>query len=154
MQIETILMLMNGYDLAPQSTRPTPTPLPIVVPQDFDRTAAVSRYREKRKSMLKFDVKADYSIRRESSENLVAAATALWRQIECCANCGESSEATPMMRQGPNGYKTFCNACGLMWAKTGKIRKLADPEGGEAESRAGRRVHDGAAGLVKVERLD
>lgn len=38
---------------------------PIVVPRDFDRTAAVSRYREKRKSTLRFDVKADYSIRRE-----------------------------------------------------------------------------------------
>ncbi|KAF8673526.1 hypothetical protein HU200_048609 [Digitaria exilis] len=85
--------------------------------------------------MLKFDVKADYSIRREvasriargrgkfvssdkSSENPVTDATALRCQIECCANCGESSEATPMMRQGPNGYRTFCNACGLMWAKT------------------------------------
>ncbi|RCV38637.1 hypothetical protein SETIT_8G159000v2 [Setaria italica] len=103
---------------------------PIVVPRDFDRTAAVSRYREKRKSTLKFDVKADYSIRREiasriarrrgkfvssdkSSDNSVAAA-ARRRQRESCAKCGESSEATPMMRRGPNGYRTFCNACGLI----------------------------------------
>ena len=83
MQVETILMLLNGYELAPpQSSRPQLTHLvnhtasdntrssvplliqrdnlqnsehfthqvqPIVVPRDFDRTAAVSRYREKRK---------------------------------------------------------------------------------------------------------
>ncbi|KAG2562748.1 hypothetical protein PVAP13_8KG289600 [Panicum virgatum] len=51
-KVETILMLLNGYELAPpQSSRPQPTHLvqPIVVPRDFDRTAAVSRYREKRK---------------------------------------------------------------------------------------------------------
>nr|CAB3490100.1 unnamed protein product [Digitaria exilis] len=147
MQVETILMLLNGYDLTSQSTRPPLTPLvqPIVVPQDFDRTAAVSRIARGRGKFVSSD---------KSSENPVTDATALRCQIECCANCGESSEATPMMRQGPNGYRTFCNACGLMWAKTGKIRKLADPEGGEAESRAGQRVHDGASGRVKVERLD
>ncbi|OEL33202.1 hypothetical protein BAE44_0005780 [Dichanthelium oligosanthes] len=118
---------------------------PIVVPRDFDRTAAVSRYREKRKSTLKFDVKADYSIRREiasriarrrgkfvssdkSSEYPVAAALRRHgeaTEIEWCANCGESSEATPMMRRGPNGCRTFCNACGLMWAKT--VRKITNP---------------------------
>uniref|UniRef100_K3ZLQ7 CCT domain-containing protein n=1 Tax=Setaria italica TaxID=4555 RepID=K3ZLQ7_SETIT len=148
--VETILMLLNGYELVPQSAKPQLTHLvqPIVVPRDFDRTAAVSRYREKRKSTLKFDVKADYSIRREiasriarrrgkfvssdkSSDNSVAAA-ARRRQRESCAKCGESSEATPMMRRGPNGYRTFCNACGLMWAKTNKIRKLTNPDCGAA----------------------
>jgi len=34
---------------------------PIVVPQDFDRAVAMSRYRKKRKSTMK----ADYSVRRE-----------------------------------------------------------------------------------------
>ncbi|CAN6372519.1 unnamed protein product [Urochloa humidicola] len=153
-KVETILMLLNGYELVPQSAKPQLTHLvqPIVVPRDFDRTAAVSRYREKRKSTLKFDVKADYSIRREiasriarrrgkfvasdkSSEHSVAAAAAAacrrqgegTTELEFCANCGESSEATPMMRRGPNGYRTFCNACGLMWAKTNKIRKLPSP---------------------------
>lgn len=35
-----------------------------------------------------------------------------------CTNCGESSDATPMMRHAPNGTKSFCNACGLMWANS------------------------------------
>ncbi|CAN6363191.1 unnamed protein product [Urochloa humidicola] len=150
-KVETIFMLLNGYELVPQSAKPQLTHLvqPIVVPRDFDRTAAVSRYREKRKSTLKFDVKADYSIRREIasriarrrgkfvasdkiSEHSVSARRRQGEdttdhQLEFCANCGESSEVTPMMRRGPNGYRTFCNACGLMWAKTNKIRKLTSP---------------------------
>ncbi|CAO2144496.1 unnamed protein product [Urochloa humidicola] len=161
-KVETILMLLKGYELVPQSAKPQLTHLvqPIVVPRDFDRTAAVSRYREKRKSTLKFDVKADYSIRREiasriarrrgkfvasdkSSEHSVAAAhrhhgEATDQQLEFCANCGESSEATPMMRRGPNGCRTFCNACGLMWAKTNKIRRHTSPACGGRGGGGGR----------------
>ncbi|PAN42934.2 hypothetical protein PAHAL_8G213700 [Panicum hallii] len=138
---------------------------PIVVPRDFDRTAAVSRYREKRKSTLKFDVKADYSIRREiasriarrrgkfvssgkSSENSAAAAarrrqgetteleqlsiehsSLVLRTSAVCANCGESSEATPMMRRGPSGYRTFCNACGLITRSGSSRARLAAAAG-------------------------
>ncbi|PUZ45284.1 hypothetical protein GQ55_8G209800 [Panicum hallii var. hallii] len=123
---------------------------PIVVPRDFDRTAAVSRYREKRKSTLKFDVKADYSIRREiasriarrrgkfvssekSSENSAAAAARRRQgettELEHCANCGESSEATPMMRRGPNGYRTFCNGCGLITRSGSSRARLAAAAG-------------------------
>ncbi|KAK3120270.1 hypothetical protein QOZ80_9AG0684810 [Eleusine coracana subsp. coracana] len=149
-KVVTILSLLNGFDIAPQSTRPQLTHLvqPIVVPQDFDRTAAVSRYREKRKTTLKFDVKADYSIRREIAsriarrrgkfistdkkpDNSAAAASAQRHQtaettteLAFCDNCKTSSEVTPMMRCGPNGCRTFCNACGLLWAKTRKIRDL------------------------------
>lgn len=33
-----------------------------------------------------------------------------------CTHCGISSKSTPMMRRGPNGPRTLCNACGLVWA--------------------------------------
>ncbi|KAG6472483.1 hypothetical protein ZIOFF_069947 [Zingiber officinale] len=33
-----------------------------------------------------------------------------------CHHCGISSKLTPMMRRGPDGPRTLCNACGLMWA--------------------------------------
>ncbi|KAL6841586.1 hypothetical protein ACP4OV_028525 [Aristida adscensionis] len=150
--VETIILLLNGYEIAPQYAKPNLTHLvqPIVVPQDFDRTAALTRYRQKRKSLLRYDVKADYSIRREVAsritrkrgkfvasckkpDNSVAPAVAHRCQgettDECtfCDNCGESREVTPMMRRGPNGNRTFCNACGLMWAKARKIRNLMSP---------------------------
>ena len=33
-----------------------------------------------------------------------------------CTHCGISSKSTPMMRRGPAGPRTLCNACGLKWA--------------------------------------
>ena len=33
-----------------------------------------------------------------------------------CTNCGISSMSTPMMRRGPSGPRSLCNACGLFWA--------------------------------------
>ncbi|KAJ7536404.1 hypothetical protein O6H91_12G068200 [Diphasiastrum complanatum] len=33
-----------------------------------------------------------------------------------CLNCGIEERDTPMMRRGPAGPRTLCNACGLKWA--------------------------------------
>ena len=33
-----------------------------------------------------------------------------------CTHCGVSSKSTPMMRRGPSGPRSLCNACGLFWA--------------------------------------
>lgn len=33
-----------------------------------------------------------------------------------CTHCGTSSKCTPMMRRGPSGPRSLCNACGLFWA--------------------------------------
>lgn len=33
-----------------------------------------------------------------------------------CSHCGISSKSTPMMRRGPSGPRSLCNACGLFWA--------------------------------------
>ncbi|KAJ1965226.1 Chromatin structure remodeling complex protein sfh1 [Dipsacomyces acuminosporus] len=32
-----------------------------------------------------------------------------------CEHCGCDSSGTPIPRQGPNGPKTLCNACGIAW---------------------------------------
>nr|CAB3471314.1 unnamed protein product [Digitaria exilis] len=42
-----------------------------------------------------------------------------------CHHCGTSATATPMMRRGPDGPRTLCNACGLMWANKGLLRDLS-----------------------------
>ncbi|GJU56420.1 GATA transcription factor 24-like protein [Tanacetum coccineum] len=41
-----------------------------------------------------------------------------------CRHCGISSKSTPMMRRGPSGPRTLCNACGLKWANKGVLRDL------------------------------
>ncbi|PHT36316.1 hypothetical protein CQW23_24016 [Capsicum baccatum] len=33
-----------------------------------------------------------------------------------CRHCGFSSKSNPMIRHGPAGPRSLCNACGLMWA--------------------------------------
>jgi len=42
-----------------------------------------------------------------------------------CTHCGTTSKSTPMMRRGPDGPKTLCNACGLFWANKGTMRDLS-----------------------------
>ncbi|RWR82647.1 GATA transcription factor 20-like protein [Cinnamomum micranthum f. kanehirae] len=42
-----------------------------------------------------------------------------------CSHCGISRKSTPMMRRGPEGPRTLCNACGLMWATKGTLRNLS-----------------------------
>ncbi|KAL0738905.1 hypothetical protein Bca4012_015115 [Brassica carinata] len=50
-------------------------------------------------------------------------------EISCvmplCTHCGVSSTCTPMMRRGPSGPRTLCNACGLFWAARGTLRDLS-----------------------------
>ncbi|EPS58693.1 hypothetical protein M569_16121, partial [Genlisea aurea] len=41
-----------------------------------------------------------------------------------CRHCGTNEKCTPMMRRGPEGPRTLCNACGLMWANKGTLRDL------------------------------
>ncbi|ESQ54879.1 hypothetical protein EUTSA_v10025795mg [Eutrema salsugineum] len=42
-----------------------------------------------------------------------------------CTHCGISSKCTPMMRRGPSGPRTLCNACGLFWTNRGTLRDLS-----------------------------
>ncbi|KAF5178272.1 Gata transcription factor [Thalictrum thalictroides] len=42
-----------------------------------------------------------------------------------CHHCGTSENSTPAMRRGPDGPRTLCNACGLMWANKGTLRDLS-----------------------------
>ncbi|KAK2969946.1 hypothetical protein RJ640_008286 [Escallonia rubra] len=46
-------------------------------------------------------------------------------QERVCLHCGICEKSTPMMRRGPEGPRTLCNACGLMWANKGTLRDLS-----------------------------
>ncbi|XP_008781789.1 GATA transcription factor 20-like isoform X2 [Phoenix dactylifera] len=117
------------------------------------RVASLMRFREKRKER-NFDKRIRYNVRKEvalrmqrnkgqfisskskpedstsgvtswdttqqwgSQENRPPAASA-------CHHCGISPKSTPMMRRGPDGPRTLCNACGLVWANKGIMRDLS-----------------------------
>ncbi|CAG8627522.1 803_t:CDS:10, partial [Ambispora gerdemannii] len=40
-----------------------------------------------------------------------------------CFNCGCPSSQTPLLRKGPSGEKTLCNACGLYFQKNNTLRR-------------------------------
>ncbi|CAL9136735.1 unnamed protein product [Musa acuminata var. zebrina] len=117
------------------------------------RVASLMRFREKRKER-NFEKKIRYTVRKEvalrmqrnrgqftssksktedstggattsdanqnwgSPENKIPAASA-------CHHCGINAKSTPMMRRGPDGPRTLCNACGLVWANKGIMRDLS-----------------------------
>lgn len=39
--------------------------------------------------------------------------------LDKCARCSISAKNTPMMRKGPDGCRSLCNACGLKWSRHG-----------------------------------
>ncbi|KAM0872794.1 hypothetical protein ACQ4PT_038478 [Festuca glaucescens] len=134
-KVETILSLLHGQEPAApsESARPYLTYLvpPIVVPPNFDRPAALMRYRaKKRRKSLRAVVKADYSCRRDVALRMErtrrrfvpSAKSSGSESLTLCGRCGKRSDATPKMRRGPGGSRTLCNACGLMWDKTGRLR--------------------------------
>ncbi|XP_028776848.1 GATA transcription factor 28 [Neltuma alba] len=126
------------------------TPMKLSVPQ---RLASLIRFREKRKER-NFEKKIRYTVRKEvalrmqrnkgqftssksNPDESAPAATNLgtnenWtsdnigsqQQDVVCRHCGISEKCTPMMRRGPEGPRTLCNACGLMWANKGTLRDL------------------------------
>ncbi|KAL3632813.1 hypothetical protein CASFOL_025797 [Castilleja foliolosa] len=124
------------------------TPQKLNVPQ---RLASLIRFREKRKER-NFDKKIRYTVRKEvalrmqrnkgqftSSKPANDESASNWesnpswgtdgngQQVKdtLCRHCGASSQKTPMMRRGPEGPRTLCNACGLMWANKGTLRDLS-----------------------------
>ncbi|KAK1414592.1 hypothetical protein QVD17_30339 [Tagetes erecta] len=150
-KVQAVLLLLGGYEVPtgaptlgvpPQSQRGlTEFPGRSSQPQ---RAASLSRFREKRKERC-FDKKIRYTVRKEvalrmqrkkgqfTSSKAVSdegTATSDWSggpsqdEETICRHCGISSKSTPMMRRGPSGPRTLCNACGLKWANKGVLRDL------------------------------
>ncbi|KAK7301097.1 hypothetical protein RJT34_11957 [Clitoria ternatea] len=154
-KVQAVLLLLGGCELSstcspcvdavPQHSQrgsleyPTKCSLP-------QRAASLDRFRQKRKERC-FDKKVRYSVRQEvalrmhrnkgqftSSKKQDGANN--WgtdqesgqddSQAETsCMHCGTSSKSTPMMRRGPSGPRSLCNACGLFWANRGALRDLS-----------------------------
>eukprot|EP00252_Welwitschia_mirabilis_P007712 TRINITY_DN1935_c0_g1_i1.p1 TRINITY_DN1935_c0_g1~~TRINITY_DN1935_c0_g1_i1.p1 ORF type:complete len:344 (+),score=62.27 TRINITY_DN1935_c0_g1_i1:549-1580(+) len=115
------------------------------------RLASLTRFREKRKER-NFDKKIRYTVRKEvaqrmnrnkgqftsykkddsvstgqkwdSSDGCNSSAEGTQQEV-ACLNCGIKESNTPMMRRGPQGPRTLCNACGLVWANKGLLRGLS-----------------------------
>ncbi|XAR53014.1 hypothetical protein NMG60_11021391 [Bertholletia excelsa] len=152
-KVQAVLLILGGYEVptgvpaigvAPHNHRGLGDfPGKSSQPQ---RLASLSRFREKRKERC-FEKKIRYSVRKEVALRMQrrkgqftsAKATSDevgsldWNASQgsgqeepetSCTNCGTSSKSTPMMRRGPAGPRSLCNACGLKWANKGVLRDL------------------------------
>ncbi|XP_022773057.1 GATA transcription factor 25-like isoform X2 [Durio zibethinus] len=107
-----------------------------------NRAASLDRFRQKRKERC-FDKKVKYSVRQEvalrmqrnkgqftsskkSNEDFSWGTSQDDNNLldTLCTHCGTSSKSTPMMRRGPSGPRSLCNACGLFWANKGTLRDI------------------------------
>ncbi|KAI3895841.1 hypothetical protein MKW98_025632 [Papaver atlanticum] len=157
-KVQAVLLLLGGYEIPPGVPHVELNPHAdkgmgdnVVrrssLPQ---RAASLNRFREKRKERC-FEKKIRYTVRKEvalrmqrkkgqftsskvnpeESGSAGVNGTPDDSQIEkLCTHCGTSSKTTPMMRRGPAGPRSLCNACGLMWANKGTLRALPKGPGG------------------------
>lgn len=146
------------------------------------RLASLTRFREKRKERC-FDKKIRYTVRKEvaqrmqrnkgqftsykaDSKDLVPAGqkwdssdgwtpnTNGTQQEAVCLHCGTGEKSTPMMRRGPSGPRTLCNACGLVWANKGVLRDLSKNStslGSQEQSQSSHEQNDGGPGSQETE---
>ncbi|KAJ1260692.1 hypothetical protein BS78_10G251700 [Paspalum vaginatum] len=153
-KVQAVLLLLGGRELSSlgnAASSSSPYSKRLNFPH---RVASLMRFREKRKER-NFDKKIRYTVRKEvalrmqrnrgqftsskpkpdeiaASEMATADGSPNWGLVEGrppsaaeCHHCGTSATATPMMRRGPDGPRTLCNACGLMWANKGLLRDLS-----------------------------
>jgi hypothetical protein len=153
-QVQAVLLLLGGRELNPGLGSGASSSAPYSKRLNFPhRVASLMRFREKRKER-NFDKKIRYSVRKEvalrmqrnrgqftsskpkgdeaTSELTASDGSPNWGSVEGrppsaaeCHHCGINAKATPMMRRGPDGPRTLCNACGLMWANKGMLRDLS-----------------------------
>ncbi|KAL1222513.1 GATA transcription factor 25 [Cardamine amara subsp. amara] len=151
-KVDAVLSLLGATELAsgPQVMELAPqNHMPVVeyhnrcsLPQ---RAQSLDRFRKKRNARC-FEKKVRYGVRQEvalrmarnkgqftSSKMTDGAYNSGTDQDSAqddshpeisCTHCGISSQCTPMMRRGPSGPRTLCNACGLFWANRGTLRDL------------------------------
>ncbi|KAG8074756.1 hypothetical protein GUJ93_ZPchr0006g43856 [Zizania palustris] len=153
-KVQAVLLLLGGRELNPGLGTGASSSAPYSKRLNFPhRVASLMRFREKRKER-NFDKKIRYNVRKEvalrmqrnrgqftsskpkadesTSELTAPDGSPNWGSVEGrpppateCRHCGISAKGTPMMRRGPDGPRTLCNACGLMWANKGMLRDLS-----------------------------
>ncbi|VFQ81848.1 unnamed protein product [Cuscuta campestris] len=147
-KVQAVLLLLGGYEVplsfptdgVPSQNQRATSEFPGKLNQ-HQRAVSLNRFREKRKDRC-FDKKIRYTVRKEvalrmqrkrgqfaspqsmsdgSSSADCNSNSGQEDQETFCSHCGIGSKSTPMMRRGPAGPRSLCNACGLKWAAKGLL---------------------------------
>ncbi|KAG5548443.1 hypothetical protein RHGRI_013956 [Rhododendron griersonianum] len=130
-KVQAVLLLLGGYEV------PTGIPTTGVIPQNhrtlFDwmqrRKGQFTSSKTIAEQMGASSVwtESQGSVQEEPETSGRASKGMITGLNTCyviCTHCGISSKSTPMMRRGPAGPRTLCNACGLKWANKGLLRDV------------------------------
>lgn len=152
-KVQAVLLLLGGHPSGVPTEVPYDNNKGMDAPPKHSnlsrRIASLVRFREKRKERC-FDKKIRYSVRKEVAQRMhrkngqfaslkESSGASCWDSSQSCnqgdgspcttlrrcQHCGVSENSTPAMRRGPEGPRTLCNACGLMWANKGTLRDLS-----------------------------
>ncbi|KAE8707906.1 GATA transcription factor 25-like isoform X2 [Hibiscus syriacus] len=144
-KFHAVLLLLGGCELTSgphieMSSQNLRGGLDIPRSNQLHRAASLDRFRQKRKERC-FDKKVRYGVRQEvalrmqrdkgqftskKSDGTKSSGTQDGDKLSdtSCTHCGISSNSTPMMRRGPSGPRSLCNACGLFWANKGTLKDI------------------------------
>ncbi|XP_017254407.1 GATA transcription factor 25 isoform X2 [Daucus carota subsp. sativus] len=151
-KVQQVLLILGGCEL-PSTAQPAdiayrnpPAQYQKDYPQRFsdpERAASLRRFYQKKQNRcfekkIRYDVRHEVAVRMnrkkgqftsKASEVSTGSNADDSGQDEStpetlCKHCGTSSRCTPMMRKGPDGPRTLCNACGLYWAQKGALRNI------------------------------
>ncbi|XP_062097082.1 GATA transcription factor 25-like [Humulus lupulus] len=151
-KVQAVLLLLGGCEISAgaqgvgmqSQNHRAMVDIPVRCSQPH-RAASLNRFRQKRKERC-FDKKVRYSVRQEVALRMQrnkgqftskkTDGSYSWGNSQesgqednslqtSCTHCGTSSKSTPMMRRGPSGPRSLCNACGLFWSNRGTLRELS-----------------------------
>ncbi|XP_009613072.1 GATA transcription factor 25-like isoform X1 [Nicotiana tabacum] len=142
-KVQSVFQLLGGFEYSPgmqavglsspNQEDSVDYPLHCADPK---RLESLIRFREKRKrrcygKKIRYDVRQEVAFRMQRKNGQFARKGSGEPKPDdnppeetWCVHCGTSSKDTPMMRRGPAGPRTLCNACGLTWANKGIMRNL------------------------------
>ncbi|KAK2376171.1 GATA transcription factor [Trifolium repens] len=153
-KVQSVLLLLGGCE-QPQADSTYVDPVPqqsqresMEYPKCIQshRQASLIRFRQKRKERcfekkVRYDVRQEVALRMQRNKGQFTSSKKQdgangWgtdqdsgqddsQSETSCTHCGTSSKSTPMMRRGPSGPRSLCNACGLYWANRGALRDLS-----------------------------
>ncbi|XP_055834863.1 GATA transcription factor 25-like isoform X1 [Solanum dulcamara] len=142
-KVQSVFQLLGGYEYSPgtqalglsSANQKDYVDNPVHC-SDPKRLESLIRFYEKRKKRcyekkIRYGVRQEVAFRMKRKNGLFARKGSTEPKQEdippeetWCTHCGTSSKATPMMRRGPDGPRSLCNACGLTWANKGIMRTL------------------------------
>ncbi|KAM3237662.1 GATA transcription factor 25-like [Capsicum chacoense] len=142
-KVQLVFQLLGGYEYSPgtqalglsSASQKDYVDNPVHC-ADPKRLESLLRFYEKRKKRcyekkIRYGIRQEVAYRMERKNGLFARKGSTKPKEEnippeetWCTHCGTSSNNTPMMRRGPDGRRTLCNACGLTWANKGVMRTL------------------------------